>query len=360
MKKNTNTQYIEQAIELAKKSNPEPNPKVGCIIVKNNKVIGSGYHKIYGKEHAEIIALKQAGIQAKNSTMHVTLEPCCTHGKTPPCVDAIIKAGVKKVVIGCRDINPKNKQGAKILEKNNIQVEILNHKEAFGLNKIYNKFITKKLPFIAIKSAVSLDGKIALNNGNSKWITNSKSRKKVHKLRSEFQAIITGASTIIKDDPRLTCGIKGGKDPIIIAVDSKLSSPTKSKVFNKNDTIVATTKYANKKKLELLKQRNIGILIVKDNRYQKNKLVDLVDLMKQLAKKGISNILVEAGPKLVSNLIKEKLVDKIYFFIAPKILGSNMSAVKNLNFQNMKEIIELKNINIEQFDNDIMIEGDII
>jgi len=358
----TNKKYIELAIKLAKMADPKPNPKVGCVIVKNNKVIGKGYHKIYGKEHAEIIAIKQAGIKAKDSTMYVSLEPCCTYGKTPPCTEAIIKASIKKVIIGCGDTNPQNKHGAKILEKNNIQVTILNNEKAINLNKIFNKSIVKKLPFVAIKSAMSLDGKIALDNGDSKWITNNKSRKKVHFLRNEFQAIMTGCGTIIKDNPRLTCRLKNGKDPIIIVVDSELNSPLESKIFSKKNTIVATTKYANKNKLNFLKKKNTDIIIVKDSpskQKQKKIQVDLVDLMKILAKKGINNILVEAGPNLTSNLIKERLVNKIYFFIAPKILGSDISAINGLNFKSMQKIIKLKNINIEKFDNDIMVEGNI-
>ena len=350
-----NTKYTELAIQLAQKANPAPNPKVGCIIVKNNKIIGQGCHKTYGQEHAEIIALQQAGTQAKNATMYVTLEPCCTQGKTPPCTDAIIKAKIKKVVIGCRDINPKNKNGAQILKKNNIQVEILNYKKAIDLNQFYNKFITKKLPFVAIKSAISLDGKTSLNNGESQWITNNISREKVHNLRNKFQAIMTTSKTITKDDPRLTCRLKGGKNPIIIVVDSKLSAPLESKIFNKKNTIIATTKYANKNKLNFLKRNNSDILIVKD----KSKKVDLIDLMKNLATKGISNILVEAGPRLTSALIKSKIVDKVYFFIAPKIIGSDKSVINDLNFKSMSQIIKLKNINIEVLNNDIMIEGNI-
>ena len=349
----TNEKYIELAIKLATNASPAPNPKVGCVIVKNNKIVGQGYHKTYGKEHAEIIALKQAGAQAKNATMYVSLEPCCTQGNTPPCVNAIIKSGIKKVVIGCCDINPKNKNGAEVLKKNNIQVKILNNKQAIKLNKFYNKFITKKLPFVAIKSAVSLDGKIALNNGESKWITNDKSRQKVHELRNEFQALLTGVGTVKKDNPRFTCRIKNGKNPIIIVVDSQLKTPLESKILNQKNTIIATTKYANKTKLNAFRKKNIEILIIKD----KNKQVSLKNLMVKLANKQISNILVEAGPNLVSSLIKEKLVDKVYFFIAPKILGSNMSVIDGLNFKSMKNIIDLKDINMKIFDNNVMIEG---
>jgi len=352
MQDSQDEKYINLAIDLAKKVNPAPNPKVGCVIVKNNKIIGQGYHKKYGQAHAEIIAIKQAGEQAKNATMYVSLEPCCTHGKTPPCTDAVIKSGIKKVIIGCRDVNKKNNKGAEILTQNNIQVKIVNNKKAIKLNEAFNKFITKKIPFVTIKSAVSLDGKIALDNGKSQWITNAKSRKKVHELRNKFQAILTGANTIIKDNPRLTCRLKGGENPIIIIVDSQLKILRKSKAL-KPGTIIATTKYANQKKLNCLKKQNIDIIIIKE----KNKQVDLKSLMRKLAKKGISNILVEAGQNLTSSLIKEKLVDKIYFFIAPKILGSKMSAINSLNFKSMDKIIKLKNIKIEQFNDNIMVEG---
>lgn len=350
-----NIKYIDLAIDLAKKANPAPNPKVGCIIVKNNKIIGKGYHKTCGKEHAEIIALKKAGKKAKNATMYVSLEPCSTYGKTPPCTDLIIKAGIKKIVIGCRDINTKNNKGAKILRNNDINVQILNYKKAININKFYNKFITEKKPYIAIKSAVSLDGKIALNNGKSKWITNSKSREKVQQLRNEYQAVMTGVSTVLKDDPRLTCRLKNGKNPIKIIIDSTLKIPLDAKLFKEGQVIIATTKNANKKKINFLKNKKIDIIISKD----KNKQVDLNDLIKKLIKKEISNILVEAGPNLVTNLIKNNLADKFYFFIGSKILGSNMSAISDLNFNSMEEIIKLKDINIEIFDKDVMIEGEI-
>lgn len=378
MQENKDKKYMEVAVLLAQEFNPAPNPRVGCILVKKGKIISKGAHQSYGGDHAEIEALKKAGAKARGATMYLTLEPCSTYGKTPPCVEAIIKAGVKEAIIGARDPNLKNNQGIEILRKNKIKTKLLNNQKAKQLINDFTKFFKRGLPFVALKIAASLDGQIALENGKSQWITNQLSRQHVQKLRSDYQAILTTSATIEKDNPRLTCRIKGKADPIRIILDSDLKIPGQAKVFKDGNVIVVAADLALPKKIEKYKKNIIDIKNLKSekNRLEfftslkkkkakpkilicetKNKKIDLADLMKKLAKIGIMNILIEAGARLNTNLIKEKLVDKIYWFMAPKIMGQGINAVNNLGFKSMQEALKLKDAEIKNFENDILIEG---
>ena len=346
--------FIEKAYKLALKAKGKthPNPLVGAVVVKNNKIIGFGYHKKAGLPHAEISALRKAGVLAKGADLYVTLEPCCHYGKTPPCTDTIIKSGIKKVFIGMIDPNPLNRgKGIKILKKHKIitQVGFLEEKLK-KMNEVFIKYITKNLPFVTVKVGQSLDGKIATKNYQSKWITSSLSRKYAHKLRDSYDAIMIGVNTIIKDKPLLN-----SKRAIKIIVDSNLKTPLNSRIFSNkspNPVIIATTN-KNFKKFK----NKAEILLVKE----KNRQVNLKDLMKKLAKKEISNILVEGGGTLIGSLFDEKLVDKILFFIAPKIIGgkNSISSIQGEGINNLKEAPILKNINFKRIGSDILIEGNL-
>lgn len=311
--------HIKKCIELAKNGagKVSPNPLVGAVVIdKNNNIIGEGFHKKYGEAHAEVNALNQAGDEAKGGTLFVSLEPCSHYGKTPPCVDLIIERGIKKVVIAMLDPNPKV-DGIKKLQDANIEVitNILED-EAKELNEIFIKNQTEKKPFIAIKTATTLDGKIATKTGSSKWITGAVARQEVQKLRNHYDAILTGSQTIIADNPSLTCRMDGGRNPIKIILDTNAKTSPKAKVYQEGRVILATNKITDKY------PKNVEILECPLNKSGK---IDINFLITQLYTMGVYSILIEAGGKVNSAFLKEKLVDKIYQFIAPKIIGDNQA-----------------------------------
>lgn len=335
--------YIKMCFELAKKGghNVLPNPLAGSVIVKNGKIISKGYHEKYGGFHAERNAvLKAKDEDLKGSTIYVNLEPCSHFGKTPPCTDLIIEKQIKRVVYSIEDPNPKV-DGYSKLKKEGIEVKkgVL-EKEGIELNKVFLKNITKQIPYIAIKTATTLDSKVATVNYNSKWITGEKSRLEVMRLRSEYQAILTGSNTVKFDNPELTSRIEGGINPVRIIMDRKGILSTRAKVFRKDGTRVIVINNTDKKY---------------PKHVEKIKFKNMKTLMKDLYKKGIYSILIESGGKLNSVFIKEGLVDEIYHFIAPKILGGGISFVSGLDPVKMSDSIDVKDLKIEKFDNDILL-----
>ncbi|AFS79590.1 riboflavin biosynthesis protein RibD [Gottschalkia acidurici 9a] len=356
--------YMKRAIELAKKGegHVSPNPLVGAVIVKNESIIGEGYHGFYGGDHAEINALKNSTESVEGSTMYVTLEPCSHFGKTPPCVNAIVENNIKKVVIGLKDPNLLvSGRGIQILKSNGIEVvtSVLED-ECKKLNEIFLKYITTKTPFVILKYAMTLDGKIATHIGDSKWISNSLSRKHVHEIRHKLSSIMVGIGTVLKDNPSLNTRLedKEGLDPIRIIVDTKGRIPLDSKVINlksSSRTIVATTELAPKDKLKALEDKDVEIIItpVKDS------YVDLIYLLKSLGSKGIDSILLEGGSELSFSALQENIVDKVVAFISPKIIGgsSAKTPIGGTGIEFMKDAINLNNISLKTFNEDIMIEG---
>ncbi|AJF29256.1 bifunctional diaminohydroxyphosphoribosylaminopyrimidine deaminase/5-amino-6-(5-phosphoribosylamino)uracil reductase RibD [Clostridium botulinum] len=356
-----NEKYMELALELAKKGEGKvnPNPLVGALIVKDNEIIGSGYHEKYGEAHAEVNAINNATKSLDGSTIYVTLEPCSHYGKTPPCVDLIIEKKIKKVIIGMLDPNPMvSGRSIKKLKDNDIEVIVgVEEEKCKKINESFIKYITSNLPFVILKSAISLDGKIATSIGESKWITSEESRRDGHLLRNKLSAIMVGINTIIEDNPELTCRIENGKNPIRVIVDSNLRIPLKSKVVNNSDklTIVATTKYADKlKKQELI---NKGVRVIEIN--DKNKKVDLKELMRCLGTLKIDSILIEGGGTLNFSALEENIVDKVRFYIAPKILGGerSKSSIGGEGFFKLSDAVKLKELTYEKLSEDIVIEG---
>jgi len=357
--------FMRRALHLANKGAGwvSPNPMVGAVIVKNGKIIGEGWHKIFGDNHAEINAMIDAGEKnLKNSTLYVTLEPCCFYGKTPPCTDAIIKSGIKRVVIGTLDPNPKvNGKGIKMLEKNRIKIDVgVLENEARKSNEFFIKYHQKGLPFIISKWAMGLDGCIATSKGESKWITSEKSRQYVHRLRSQVDAIIVGINTIIKDDPQLNVRLKSGefRQPKRIILDSKLRTPLDAKCLNDKtggENIIATITKNKSTKSNKLKEKGAKIIYVKS----KEGKVDLIELLKKLKNENILSCLVEGGSQVHSTFFKEKLVDKIVIFIAPKIIGGGgiYAPLKGFKINKGGKTINLTNPQIKIFGKDVCIEG---
>ena len=356
--------YMSRALELAKLGigYTSPNPLVGAVIVKENQIIAEGYHKQYGGPHAEINTFNNAGKDVSNATMYVTLEPCSHYGKTPPCANAIVERGIKKVVVAMEDPNPLvSGKGIKILRDNGIEVITgVLEQESKKLNEIFIKYITAKLPFCILKTAMTLDGKIATYQGDSRWITNEASRKHVHRLRHQVSGIMVGIGTVLADDPMLTTRLDNieGKNPIRIVVDTKGKVPLNSKVLQCNDktkTIIATTELADQKKIEAIEQTGAQIIVtpIKDNK------VDLTYLMKALGEIKIDSVLIEGGSTLNYTALQEKMVDKVISFIAPKIIGGSTAKtpVEGNGRPYMKDAILLEDMNITRFLDDIMIEG---
>ncbi|WP_422485443.1 bifunctional diaminohydroxyphosphoribosylaminopyrimidine deaminase/5-amino-6-(5-phosphoribosylamino)uracil reductase RibD [Gudongella sp. DL1XJH-153] len=356
--------YMEYALELAEKGSgfTNPNPLVGAVIVKDGRIVGEGYHQYYGGPHAEVNAFHNAREDVKGATMYVTLEPCSHYGKTPPCVDAIIKRGIKKVVIGMEDPNPLvSGRGVKILQKNGIEVITgLLEDKCRVQNEIFIKYITTKKPFCIFKSAMTLDGKISTRTGDSRWVSGEESRKHVHRLRQRVAGILVGVGTAIADDPMLTTRLEGQetKNPIRIIVDSKGKLPINSKIVETSGevrTILVTTDLSPKDKLEALADKGLEIMKspVKEGR------VDIPLTLSRLGEMGIDSILVEGGSTIGYSFLEEGMIDKVLFFIAPKLIGGDESKTplggKGINL--MKDAINLENIEIRMFGEDILVTG---
>jgi len=348
--------YMELALKLAEKGRGcvSPNPLVGCIIVKRGKIVGKGYHKKYGEEHAEINAIKSAGKKANNATMYVNLEPCSHWGKTPPCTESVVQAGIREVIVAMEDPNPIV-DGFKELKFRGLKTKIgILKNQAQKLNEVYIKYMKKKMPFVILKLATSLDGKIATQTGDSKYITSKEARSYVHQIRNDVDAVMVGINTVIRDDPLLDSRLVKGKNPIKIIVDSSLKIPEKAKVLkDPGKVIIATTSKASKSKIDKLHQKGATILTLKP----KKGLVDLKELMKELAKSDIASVMIEGGAELSGSAIKEGVVDKIMMFTAPKIIGNGFSPIKNLNIKKVNKALNLKNVSAKSIGKDFLVEG---
>ena len=326
MKKDTldDIYYMRIAIRLARKGmgKTSPNPMVGAVIVANGKIIGQGYHKKCGDHHAEINAINSAKKNIKGSTFYITLEPCSHYGRTPPCVDTLIQLSPERVVVGSLDPNPEvNGKGVKILRSKGIKVDVgICESECMQLNEHYFKFIKTGMPYITVKYAQTLDGRIATKSGDSQWISSEASRRYVHRLRSINQGIMVGVGTVAADNPQLTVRHVKGKNPIRIIVDSKLRIPIKSSVLtdtNAHLTIIATTSAAPATKMAAVKKLGVEVWVVKKERDGR---VSLRDLLKKLGKREIMSVLVEGGSEIITSLLKVGLVDKMIIPIAPMIV----------------------------------------
>ena len=356
---------MKLALELAKKGigRVHPNPMVGAVIVKDGKILGQGYHKKCGEGHAEVNAFKDAEEKNENvegAEMYVTLEPCSHFGKTPPCADKIIEKKISKVFIGTLDPNPLVAgRGVKKLKDAGIYVEYgILESECYKLNEVFMKYIVKKEPFVVMKTGMSLDGKIATYSGESKWITEEKSRENVHNLRNELTGIMVGINTVLKDNPQLTCRVNGGRNPIRIIVDSTLKIPIDCKIVNtakEVETIIATTDKANLDKINSLEDKGVKIIVVPS----KNGKVNLKELMTILGKLKIDSILLEGGGTLNFSALEEGIVDKVKIYIAPKIIGGKDSKtpIEGKGIDNLKDAFKITNLSVSTIGEDILVEG---
>lgn len=359
--------YMKRAVDLAVLGTgyTSPNPLVGAVIVKDGVVIGEGYHRKYGMPHAEINAFHDAdsrGNDTASADLYVTLEPCSHYGKTPPCAEEVIRRKIKRVFIGMKDPNPLvSGRGISMLKEAGIEVSCgILENECRRINEPFIKFITTKLPFVCMKSAMTLDGKIASCTGDSKWVSGSASRELVHRYRNKYMAVMVGCSTVIADDPELTCRLPdGGSNPLRIIVDSKAVSPLNSKVFQVAEdkkTLIAVTKAAAADKTARLRSMGVEVLVLPEDEEGR---VNLHELMKKLGEMKIDSVLLEGGGTLNFSALKAGIVDRAAFFIAPKIIGGKeaKTPVEGDGIRLMSEAINLEQTETTLVGSDLLISG---
>lgn len=356
----TKQDYMRLALEIAKKGigHTSPNPLVGCVVVKNDQIITEGCHERYGEFHAERNALLKCDADLRGAEMYVTLEPCCHHGNTPPCTDIIIERGIGKVYIGSMDPNPKVAgKGAQILRDHGIEVETgVLEEECLALNDIFLHYITTQMPYVAMKYAMTMDGKIATYTGDSKWVTGEEARHHVHELRKRYSAIMVGIGTVLADDPLLNCRIEEGVDPVRVVCDSKLRIPLDSQMVKTAKDIPTIVCYADGQDEKLAALRAAGVELIHNSQEGK---VDFTAIMKELGSRGIDSVIVEGGGTFHGTVLKSGLVKKIYCYIAPKLIGGKeaKSPVEGDGFSLMREALKVTDIEILKLGEDICISG---
>ena len=363
-----NEKYMLEAIRLAKLGCGfvNPNPMVGAVIVKDGQIIGIGYHERYKKPHAEVNALNNCIQSPKGATMYITLEPCCHHGSNPPCTDAIIKNQISKVIIGSSDPNPVvSGKGVEILKDNNIEVvENFLKDECDKINRVFFHYIQNKLPYVVMKYAMTIDGKIATYTGKSKWISNEKSRANVQKDRHRYMGIMVGVDTVIADNPILNCRLENLNSPIRIICDTNLRTPINSNIVNtaKDYKTIIATKCIDKQKHKDYIEKGCYLIIQEESQndfLKTNREIDLKLLMKTLGEMSIDSILLEGGSKLNYSALKSQIVNKVQAYISPQIFGGEnaKTPVSGEGIDDIKDSFKLSDIEVSNLDGDILLEG---
>ena len=359
-------EYMRRALELARKGegHTSPNPMVGCVVVKDGRIISEGYHEKYGEFHAERNALTRCTEDTAGADLYVTLEPCCHQGKTPPCTDIIIEKKIARVFVGSMDSNPLVAgKGVQILREHGIYVETgILEEECLKLNEVFYHYITTKTPFVVMKYAMTLDGKIACATGDSKWVTGEIARAQVHRMRGRYRGIMVGIGTVLADDPMLNCRVEGGVDPVRIICDSNLHIPLESQIVktaSEIETIVACSQEsleAERKQEKIRKLKEAGIQLIGTEGAHG---VNLVELMKKLGEQNIDSILLEGGGTLNASALEDGIVNKVYAYIAGKLIGGMdaRSPVEGMGIDRMADAITLKDMEIERLGDDFCIVG---
>ncbi|MDE7137237.1 MAG: bifunctional diaminohydroxyphosphoribosylaminopyrimidine deaminase/5-amino-6-(5-phosphoribosylamino)uracil reductase RibD [Ruminococcus sp.] len=354
-------EYMKTALELAKKGTGfvNPNPMVGAVIVKDGRIIGKGFHRKYGELHAERNAFADCNEDCKGADIYVTLEPCCHHGKTPPCTDIIIEKNIKRVFIGSSDPNPRVAgKGVQILREHGIEViEGVLKEECDRINEIFFHYITTGKPFVTMKYAMTIDGKIACYTGLSKWITGEKARQHVHHERLRHSAIMVGVGTVLSDNPMLDCRLENGRNPLRIICDTNLRTPTESNIVKTSDKIPTVIVTCSDDTEKISVYENFGCKIMQAG--NKDGHVDLCELFRYLVDEKIASILLEGGGELNESALKAGIVNKIQAYISPKIFGGRnaKTAVSGLGVPCPDDAYVLENIEFKRIGEDILIEG---
>lgn len=353
--------HMRTALRLALKGagRTSPNPMVGAVLVRNGKVIATGYHQKAGTEHAEIVALKKAGLKARGATLYLNLEPCDHQGRTPPCASCLIASGIHRTVVGMVDPNPLvSGRGVRRLRLAGMQVHVgLLESDCRKLNEAFIKYITQQAPFVILKLAASLDGKIATSSGDSKWITESAARSYVHSLRNQVDALIVGIETVLSDNPRLTCRLPGGRNPWRVILDSRLRIPLTSRLLHQRDpekTIIVAGSGAPSKKVKALRDLRAQVWILSSRKG----VIPWSSLLKRFGEMGWLSVMIEGGGHTASRALRERAVDKVLFFYAPKIIGGEgRNMIQSLGFREVRQSIKLRNLEVSKIGRDLLISG---
>jgi len=353
--------YMKKALRLARRGlgKTSPNPMVGAVIVKHNRIIGQGYHHYFGGKHAEVNAIENAVEEIGGATLYVTLEPCCYQGKTPPCVDAVIKHNIGRVVIGALDPNPRvGGKSVEILRQRGIETKVgVLEGECRSLNEAHFKCMSTGIPLVTVKFAQTLDGRIATSAGKSQWISSPASRRLAHKLRAVNDAVMVGVGTVLADNPELTVRLVRGRNPTRIVLDSTLRVPPEARVLADQPsapTLIAATPRADDKRLAALRRTGVEVLTIPaDERGN----VDLAHLLRALGERGISSVLVEGGAETITSLLRLKLVDRLVAIVAPKLMGRGIEAVGELNITDVSQALKLEFTRTYRLGEDLVIEA---
>ena len=353
--------YMKRALSLARRGEAwvSPNPMVGAVIVKKGRIIGEGYHQKFGGNHAEINAINDVSEPIKGATIYINLEPCTHYGKTPPCIERVITAKPARVVIGSPDANPVVAgKGIEALKRHGIKTTVgVLEESCKELNEKFFKFMRTGIPFVTLKFAQSIDGRIATASGHSRWISAGQSLKFAHELRSHHDALLVGLGTLSKDDPELTVRLVRGRNPLRIVVDSHLRMSPDARILkdqNEAKTIVATTNNADREKRARLADLGIEVLVVDTD---KDRRVDLMRLLMELGKRNISSVLVEGGAAIITSVLAEQLPDRVVIIIAPKIVGKGLEAIGDLGIKSINESLTLAYRKIRRLGDDLIIDG---
>jgi diaminohydroxyphosphoribosylaminopyrimidine deaminase / 5-amino-6-(5-phosphoribosylamino)uracil reductase len=360
----SDVKWMRRALDLAAhaRGRTSPNPMVGAVLVKSGEVVGEGFHAYAGSDHAEVAALREAEEAAMGATLYVGLEPCCHQGRTPPCVERIVGAGIRRVVAACEDPNPAvSGKGIEALRAAGLQVDVgVLTEEAAQLNEAFFTHIRTGRPFVILKAAASLDGKIATRTGESRWITGEAARHRVHQLRNEVDAVLVGIGTVLRDDPSLTTrlGITDQRDPARVIVDNLARLPLRAKVVNRASTaptLLAVSQTAPRARLEALEREGIQVIVVDGS----PRRVSLGHLMEALGKLGFLSVMIEGGAEINASAFREGVVDKALLFLAPILIGgkSAPTAVGGQGIESLGQATRLRDLRIERFDDDILLEG---
>lgn len=353
--------YMRLACRLALKGagRTSPNPMVGAVLVRGRRVVATGYHKFAGGDHAEIVALKRAGSKARGTTLYLNLEPCSHHGRTPPCADSLIRAGVSEVVVGMKDPNPivagrgiRRLRGARI----RVRIGIL-EEECRALNEAFAKYITRKMSFVTLKLAATLDGKIATASGDSRWVTGATSRNYVHRLRDRIDALMVGVGTVVADDPQLNCRFRGGRNPFRVILDPRLRIPLSARLLRAPDrekNIVVTSTRAAKRKVHALEALGADVWILP----QRNGRIPWSPLLRRLASNEIVSVMIEGGAATARWALMDRAVDKAVIFYAPKFVGGDGKVmIETLGIKRMRRAMKLQRVKMDRLGADFLVSG---
>jgi diaminohydroxyphosphoribosylaminopyrimidine deaminase/5-amino-6-(5-phosphoribosylamino)uracil reductase len=350
--------YMAEALRLARRGlgRTSPNPAVGAVVVRRGTIVGRGFHRQAGGPHAEVFALREAGRRARGGTLYVTLEPCCHFGRTPPCVEAVLESAVARVVVGALDPNPRvHGRGIRRLRRSGVAVAVgVREAECRALNVDFEKCVTTALPYVVLKLAATLDGRIATAAGDSRWVTGGASRRRVHEMRNRWDAVMIGSETVLRDDPQLTCRIRGGRSPLRVILDGRLRSPEAARVFAHDPARTwLYTLAEDSLKAGRLRRRGVRV-----HRGAGDRAGSLRRVLSDLAKSGIQSVLIEGGGVLAARALGGGLVDRIALFIAPKLIGGDgRPMVAAMGLGRMSEAIPVVDVALERLGEDFLIEG---